>query len=586
MQKFKNFLEEQDRYDPDENQPHEQYVQDKIFDVNDYIPFKTDELKESFEQSENPKNLIFRATPGEHTAANGLVVPKHAWVGKPATKKVPPIMGMDERNEHRAKVYGSEHRPPIGKGKIEKIHNQILTSHFTKPLAEQIKAEKSAIDRLQAAKHLDSGSTLDAGEKTDTVQHEFDEQGRRYRAMSSKGVAGHALYTSGVGDNQKHHIINTCPAQTTGCGGGLDSEGIADTLKGTCFAPKAERRLPIAAIRRATHEQAKHDPAMTGDWILAHAHSIRRAAKSADNANERFLYRPNVVDETDNTSRILIKHLNKQREKEGRPPIVGNGYGKTNEMHDPENHWHTTYSNVGPKVKHGREVTENKKRDAARIRETITATDVTGKNKVNDEGNATPPKGSYMLNNVKRDSDLDKRFQKHVTHAKYWSSGREEHELSDAETKQGLEGHYDGKGKPTTPSDAHYGHITIKGEDGKNRRYDYQKQHILHPRLVNVNGHLIPTDSRFKDEEFLPKQRFKSRNGKNAGALLITTPTKSTSNEQHDSSFTHHVDNDTIEHAKMHNGEYEVDSPSEQEKARGKEFAMAQPLTFKKKVAK
>jgi hypothetical protein len=103
-------------------------------------------------------------------------------------------------------------------------------------------------------------------------------------------------------------------------------------------------------------------------------------------------------------------------------------------------------------------------------------------------------------------------------------------------------GHFGPNGKPTTPEDAHYGHTTIVGDDKVARRYDYQKQHILHPRLVNVPerkknkktgkmetvDHMIPTDSRFMDTEFLPKNRFKSKNGKEAGHILMTTPTEST----------------------------------------------------------
>ena len=91
-----------------------------------------------------------------------------------------------------------------------------------------------------------------------------------------------------------------------------------------------------------------------------------------------------------------------------------------------------------------------------------------------------------------------------------------------------------------TPEKSHYGHSVVNGN-----RYDYQKQHILHPRLVQVGNnedgtpHMIPTDSRFKDEEFLPKKRFKTKNGKLAGAILMTTPTHSTSNHLHHSSFTH-----------------------------------------------
>ena len=606
MQKFKSFLSESEEYDQDEPIDQEQHVQNKLFGINDYIPFVHKEITESIVSPESidadTKRIVFKATPGEHTAANGLAVPRHMWTGTTGTeagsinrqgnvsvKGSPRVVGMDERNVHRAKVYGSEHRPPLGRGKIQKIHHDMLDSHFSMPEAHQVAVEKAAIARLKAAKHLDSGTTLDKGEKTDTVKHEYDEQGRSFVGYSAKGVAGHALYTSGSGENQKHHIINTCPAQTTGCGGGVDKEGIADPMRGNCFAPKTEQRLPRAAIRRATHEQAKHDPAMTRDWFLAHIHSLRKAAYAADKENKRMLFRPNVVDETDTTSRHAIAYLNKQREAKGRPPIVGNSYSKTGEMHDPDNNWHVTHSNVGPKVKNNEEITENKKRDTIRQRETISAVDATGKDKVNDQGKKTPPKNSYLVASMKRGSPLDKQFQEHVTHAKYWSSGREEHELSEKEKQEEAEGHYDGRGKLTTPDKAHYGHITIKGEDGKQRRYDYQKQHVLHPRLVNVDGHLIPTDSRFKDDEFLPKERFKTKNGKKAGALLITSPTLSTTGEQHDSSFTHHVDDSSVDHAKLHGGEYEIDNPYEQERARGKEYSTRMPMTFKrapKKTAK
>jgi hypothetical protein len=38
--------------------------------------------------------------------------------------------------------------------------------------------------------------------------------------------------------------------------------------------------------------------------------------------------------------------------------------------------------------------------------------------------------------------------------------------------------------------------------------------------------HMIPTDSRFKDEDFLPKNRFKTNHGKEAGHILMTTTTE------------------------------------------------------------
>lgn len=584
MLEFKQFLQQAEPHTigttelhDDHNEEHN--TQNKLFGVNDYIPFQSHSLNEAVEaHPTNDKRLVFTHDGDNKSKAKGIVVPKHMWEGSPKAKAT----GMNERNEMRAKVYGGEHRPPLGLGQIEKAHKETLEQHFKKPKHEQIKAEKEAIERLHKAGHLDSKDTTDEGEKTDTVKHEHDEQGRTFDAAASKGVAGHAVYTSGHGEHQKHHILNTCPAQTEGCGGGVDAKGVVDTSRGTCFAPKAEHQYVHAAIRRACHEQAKHDPAMTHDWILAHTHSLRNRAEKADKGKKRFLFRPNVVDETDRSSRHVIKHLNKQRASEGKPGIVANSYGKTNELHDPENGYHVTHSNIGPKVKHGKEITENKKRDKMRIRQTVHATDSSNEDIKNDEGHKVPPKNSYLVTNMKRGGAMDKEFQKHVTHAKYWSEGREEHELSDKERNEGPEGHYDGEGKPTTPDKAHYGHITVHGDDGKHRRYDYQKQHILHPRLVDVGGHKIPTDSRFKDNEFLPKNRFKSKNGKDAGAILVTTPTTSTSDVQHHSNFTHDVSDKHIEHAKQHNGEYEIDNPHEQEKARGKEYSAPQPITLKR----
>ena len=551
----------------------EQNVQNTLFEIPDYIPYATD-LTESVENHpKNPKKLVFRNDGDPNNKVKSLAVPRHMWEGGKEKDTGQKALGMRDLNKKRAQVYGPENRAPLGIGQVEKVHKEHLAQHFALPKPQQIQAEKEAIARLKAAGHLTSGSTLDKGEKTDTVEHEHDEQGRNFSAASSKGVAGHAVYTSGFGPNEKHHIINTCPGQTSGCSGGVDSSGHADTTIGTCFAPKAEAQYVGASVRRAAHEQAKHDPKMTRDWILAHANSLRTHAGMADKKNKRFLFRPNVVDETDRSSKHVLKHLNRQRAQEGKPPIIANSYSKTSELHDPENNYFVTHSNIGPKVKDGKEIPENRKRDNMRIRNTIHATDGSDRDLRNEEGHNTPPRGSYMVTNMHRGSDLDKQFQQNVTHAKYWNGGRESHELSPQEQSEGPEKHFDGNGQETTPDKSHYGHITIG-----NRRYDYQKQHILHPRMVTVPGkdgsHLIPTDSRFKDEDFLPKgeARFRSKNGKNPGGIIVTTPTTSTSNAQHNSSFTHHVGPETIEHAKANNGEYEIDNPFEQEKARGKSF--------------
>lgn len=521
-----------------------------------------------------PSRILINAKgPG---GVKGIVVPRHMLHGTQHAE------GMDKINEARAATYGAENRPPLTLGQMGQIHKNTLEEHFSKPVADQIGIEKDALQRLRAAKHIGkTANTLDKSEKLDTVRHEHDEQGRTYEGFASKGIAGHALYTSGHGPNEQRHVLNTCAGQTEGCGGGTDKNGVVDTSKGTCFAPNAESQYVNAAVRRACHAQAKHDPAMTKDWILAHTGSMREAASGADKRNARLLFRPNVVDETDVSSRHVIRGLNKQREAEGKPPITANSYGKTNEMHDPENGYHVTYSNVGPKTKQGSSIAENIARDKQRIRSTIMATNGKGEDLVNDEGHKTPPKGSYMVTDVKRDSPMAKKMEKTITHAKYWSTGRPTSELSEAEKAEGPSGHFGPNGKPTTPDKAHFGHTTLN-----DKRYDYQKQHILHPRLVQVGKnddgtpHMIPTDSRFKDPDFLPKNRFKTKNGKEAGHLLMTTPTTSTSTVQHQSAFTHHVNEGHIEHAKNNNGEYEIDPPHAQEASAGKEYAPPQSIKF------
>lgn len=513
----------------------------------------------------------------------GIVVPKHLIEGNPKAG----AEGLKNMMDARAKVYGEEHREPLNLGQVGKIHKQTLEEHFAKPVEEQKKAEQEALNRIRAAKFIKHNKdTLDESEKLDTVEHEHDEQGRSHVGYASKGIAGHALFPRGHGKDMDYKVINTCPGQTEGCGGGKSAEGIVDTKQGTCFAPNAESQYAAAVSRRAGHAIAKHDPAMTKDWILAHTGSMRNAANRADKQNKRMLYRPNVVDETDVSSRHVIRHLNEQRKADDKPPIIANSYGKTNELHDPENGYHVTHSNVGPKVKKGASIAENIARDKARVRNTVMAADNQGDYK-NEQGNKTPPKGSYMVTDVKRGSAMAKNMEGAITHAKYWSTGRAQNELSDEEKAEGEEGHYSGTGRKTSEDKAHYGHTTHKG-----LRYDYQKQHILHPRLVQVGKnddgtpHIIPTDSRFKDEEFLPKDRYKTKNGKNAGHILMTTPTESTSNIGHQTSFTHHVGPEHIEHAQKNNGEYVIDKPEDQVKAAGKEYAAPQPIEFKPRPKK
>jgi len=536
--------------------------------------------------TENPKRILVPATgPGK---IKGIVIPRHMWEG--GNGKHGLIPGMRDINRARASVYGSENRDPLTIGKVADIHKDALDEHFKLPINEQISRENAALEGLRAAMHIGKNAdTLDESEKLDTVRHEYDDEGRSHVAYGSKGIAGHALYTSGSGKNQKFHVLNVCPGQTTGCGGGVDENGIVDTKRGTCFAPNAEAQYPGAAIRRACHTQAKFDPAMTRDWIIAHAGSLRRAAERADANGERVLFRPNVVDESDRSTRYAIKHLNDQREEYSKknklkvplPDIIANSYGKTTEMHDPENGIFVTYSNTGPKTKLGQSVSENSSRDNSRIRQTILAQDAAGRDLVNDDGEETPPKGSYMVTDVHRGSELDKKMQKAFKYAKYWSAGKPVSRLSKDEIAEGEEGHFGKDGKPTTPEKAHYGHVTLNGI-----RYDYQKQHILHPRLVQVGKnkdgtpHMIPTDSRFMDEKFLPKSRFVGKSGKKVGAILLTTPTTSTSSVGHQTSFTHHVGEEHIKHALANNGEYEIDPPAAQQAAAGKEYVAPKEKSY------
>jgi hypothetical protein len=507
----------------------------------------------------------------------GIVVPKHLIEGNPKAN----AEGLKNMMAARAKIYGEEHREPLNLGQMGKIHKQALEEHFAKPIQEQKRAEQEALNKIRSAKFIKHNrDTLDESEKLDTVEHEHDEQGRSHVGYASKGIAGHALFPRGHGKDMDYKVINTCPGQTEGCGGGKDAEGIVDTKQGTCFAPNAESQYAAAVSRRAGHAIAKHDPAMTKDWIIAHTGSMRNAAGRADKQNKRMLYRPNVVDETDVSSRHVIRHLNEQRKEEGRPDIIANSYGKTNELHDPENGYHVTHSNVGPKVKKGQEIKENIGRDKARVRNTVMAADNQGDFK-NEQGHKTPPKGSYLVTDVKRGSPMAKKMEGAITHAKYWTTGRHESELSAEEKEEGPEGHFSGSGRKTSEDKAHYGHTTVEG-----KRFDYQKQHILHPRLVQVGKnddgtpHIIPTDSRFKDTEFLPKDRFKTKNGKDAGHILMTTPTESTDNIGHQTSFTHNVSDKHIEHAQNNNGEYEIDKPEDQIKAEGKEYQAPKALKF------
>ena len=589
-------------------------VQENHFCSNDYIPVGvgyTDSLlseaygdESDVNASVGDKRMVIHSDAAK-SRAKSIVVPKHLMKGG-TNSAGGEFMGMEKRNKARHLAYGPdsdhehsgpEHTEPLKPNEITRIHAEHLKEHFGKSEAEQIKAEKAAIARLQEAKHLDSGSTLTSSEKLDTVKQpeERDEEGRHFDAAAVKEPAGHAVYTSGHGATAKHHIVNTCQGQTEGCGGGIDAKGTVDAKNGTCFAPKAESQYTGAAVGRATLSQAKHDPRMTKDFVLAHAHSIRKFGTKNDKKGLRSLVRPDTTSESDHgATPAVVEHLNKQRHAAGKPTIITNAYGKLPGKHNPRLGIHTTWSNVGPKVKPTEEgnkqpgeIKENIGRDKTRIRETISATEANGDHKTDSDGHQIPNKGSYAVISAKRGSQLQKDYEGSAKHTKTWSTGRPTHTLSDKEKAQGDEGHFDGEGNATTPDKAHYGHRTVDGE-----RFDYQKQHIGHPRLVpvgkNKDGtpHMIPTDSRFQDDKHLPKakDRFKGPNGKVVGHMTMTTPTSSTTNDQHHNAFTHHVDEDTIAHALANGGEHEIDKPEHQIAARGNAYKprSTEPVDMKK----
>jgi hypothetical protein len=549
--------------------PRENEVQQQHFD--EFETIHNEELHESVENDpDHAGRIIVKADAGvKGKAASSVNVPKHMWEnGKNH-------IGMQERNKARAEVYGHEDRPPLSIGEVERGHKAALDEHFKLPKDEQIKREKAAVERLKKAKHLStSGRTTSDSEKTDSIKFEHDEKGRPFAASACKHVAGHSVYTSGTGESEKHHIINTCPGQTKGCGGGIDSSGGADVRKGACFAHNAETQYAHAAVGRAANTQAMHDPAMTHDYILAHTHSVRNDAERSDKNGERHVVRPNTLAENDRSTRHVLKHLNKQRKSEGKSSIISYQYSKTNALNDPENDHHVTYSNTGPKVKNGGTIDENVGRDATRVRQTITSTDSNGDKVKNDEGHEVPAKHSYVVHNLRRGSEDEKEFATHVKTARYWSSGVAHKDQTEEEKNLPSEAHYDGDGKPTTPDKAHSGHLKVNGT-----LYRYHNQHVLHGlhRTVMVNGHATPSDARFKDDEYLPKDRYKSKKGVH-GAIVATSPTLSTNLEKTASSEFTHDARGAAEKAKHNGGIWDIDHPHDQESAKGKTYAPAQAV--------
>jgi len=617
---------------PDRTTEHE--TQAQYFGQNDHIPVQhfsiedmtsTNLLETAMPVKKGSKRQVIKAD-GAKGGPQAIVVSSKVLNGG-INSSGGKFHGMIERNKMRAKVYGGENREPLKPTEIHKIASEHLEEHFSKSKDEQIKAEKAAMKRLQSAGHIAegaSGSTLTNSEKLDTIKQPEEKDrknGMGFDAAAVKEVAGHALYTSGSGAHERHHIVNTCKWQTKGCGGGTDAKKVVDTSKGTCFAPKAEQQYTGAAIMRTAHSQMKHDPAMLRDYTLAHSHSIRRFARKNDNKTDtgkkngnptqlNTLIRPDTTSESDHgVTAHVVNHLNKQRLAENKPIIQTNGYGKracNTIEHNPRLGNYRAYSNNGPKVKISPDgngmrssVSENAKVDQRRINETILSQTPDGKPKVDSDGHRIPNRGSYSVNNAKRGSKVANDYESHVTHIKYWSKGRTHDRLSDKEKAQDSEGHFDAKGNPTTPDKAHYGHRTVTNAQGVDERHDYQKQNILHPRKVPVGKNkdgspkMIASDSRFQDEHFLPKKgsakRYMSPNGIEAGHIVMTTPTESTSNDQHHSGLTHHIDENTIQHARENNGEHEIDRPEDQHSARGNEYEAPNsepPVDMKKAIKK
>jgi len=631
MLKFRQFIAEAVQHFNADEADHEDTVQNKMRHDqkrHDYVTRRPGQALpgESLNESTalpngvqlhptNPKRTIVQHTADARTsAASSVEIPTAIIRGANVSggKGKPNILypGVPDSNAKRREVYGDEHHKPLTVGQVRLKHEAVSEEHFEKSESEQHEAELKAMARLHAAGHLRGYDpskptphpddkegrkgkgkrafkelqtpTLQPGEKTDTAHYETDEHGQQHSVQSSKMIAGHSSYSTGSAEDEKQSVISTCPHQTKGCGGGVSESGEANPKAGSCFAPKSEQQYGAAAINRHLATQAMHDPRMTSDWALAHIHSLKNHAANAIGEGKRPMYRPNVVSENQDGDHAHIANINKQiREKDPKnghkKTIISNSYGKGEKEQDVHNGIHVTYSNGGAKTKDGLNVSDNQTRDARRIRQTITSQTASGKKITNKDGQEQPAKGSYAVHDIPRGSPDDKRFQDHITHAKYWDAGTKEQLLSDEDAKKPDEGHYDADGKATTPENAHHGHKTVTREDGERVRYTYQKQHVQHPRLVQTPKGPMPTDSRHHDEKFLPdrasKERYKGPKGAVPGGIMATSATKSTKGDELKGSFLHPVQKHIekiLDHAKKNNGEWEIDKPEDQEAARGK----------------
>jgi hypothetical protein len=517
--------------------------------------------------ADNSKRVDVRGKSNS-SGVSGLEVPKHMLEGKnglmefhkKAQAEFPNSDGSTPRHE------------PMGDKELQRSHKALAEEHAKLPEHEQIKKEKEARGRLGK---LGVTSVLSQSDKTDTMLGmKHPKTGKPIvSAPSVKNVAGHAVYP--VGDHE-HHIINTCRGQTEGCGGKVDASGKISTRTGTCFAPNAEAQYKDAAAKRAKLTYSSHHPHLHKDVFHATVGELRDEAAKGDKAKTdkegekggHVVVRPDTTAENDNDKTAhAVALLNKQRSEKSktdgksRPEILINRYSKTGQEG-------STYSNTGPKVKNGGTIGENVRRDSKRHNQTVKASDSSGKDFVKASGEKEEPRHQYMVNDLKRNGDEEKKVDAHLHTVRHWSAPvANEHLTGHEKTKS--EAHYDANGKETTEDKAHTGFASRNG-----RTYRYSNHHVI-PKRYPTDGH--PADDRLFDSHHM-SEKYKSKegglyssNGKRHGGVIMTSPTDSTSNHkrQH-AEFTHPVSKHVDSIVKT--GRYDVDHPDEQEAARGKEY--------------
>ncbi len=577
--RFKEFINA-----PDES--NEQHIQNQIEGLGDYniIPDKGYKHLhvESIEiNKENNKRVDVRG-PSNSAGVSGLEVPRHMVEGKGS------LIEFHKNAQNLLKnPDGTFPRyTPMSDKALQKSHKELAEEHSKLPENEQIKKENEASERL---KKLGLSSMLSQSDKTDTMLGMKNPKTGKpiVSAPAIKNVAGHAVFPVGGGKDAdheiEHHIINTCRGQTDGCGGKVDSSGKICTKNGTCFAPNAESQYKGAARKRANLTYASHHPILHKDVFHATVGELRNEANRMDKKGGHVVVRPDTTAENDNDKTShAVALLNKQRlekskkDKKDRPEILVNRYSKTGQEG-------SAYSNTGPKVKNGGMIGENVRRDAKRINHTVKASS-NGEDFVKANGEKESPRHQYMVNDLARNSDDEKKVDSHLHTVRYWGNPVSPENLSHHE-KTKDEAHYDANGNETTEDKAHSGFKTVNG-----RTYRYTNHHVI-PKRYPSEGH--PADDRLFDTHHM-EQKYGSRegglfssNGKRHGGVIMTSPTDSTSNHKRlHAEFTHPVSKQINKIVKT--GVYDVDDPHEQEAARGKEYqepvAIKLPTSKKKNI--